>query len=125
MANIGGAGRGLGGSTDRDHLTPPRQALEEAPTGRDLGAGRETIRALCSGVGGDDVPAERLVGDAERLERLVDDRGGRLRRAAARQLPLRRKRKPTHAGAAVARRLADEEQRSMAARVQIGAEPAT
>jgi hypothetical protein len=123
MANIGRAGRSLGDSADRDHLSSPCQALEEALTGRDLGVGRVAIRALGSGVRGDHVPAERVVGDAKRHERLADDRRGRFRRAAPRQLPLRGEGKPADAGASVARRLADEEQRGLAARLQIGPEP--
>jgi len=123
MANIRRAGRSLGDSADRDHLSSPCQALEEPLTGRDLGVGRVAIRALGSGVRGDDVPAEGFAGDAERHERLADDRRGRFRRAAPRQLPLRGEGKSADAGASVARRLADEEQRSVAARLQIGPEP--
>ena len=53
--------------------------------------------------------AKDIVFHAELPQHAMDDRGGGLRRAGARQQSLRRERDAGDASAAVARRLADEE----------------
>src|SRR6478609_12195131 len=68
----------------------------------------------------DDVPAERLPLEAELGERVADDRGRGLGGPTPGQLTLRGERNPRHAGAAIAGRLADEEQRRGFARLQVG-----
>jgi hypothetical protein len=74
-------------------------------------------------VGRVDVLEQDVLGDAELGERPVDDRRGRLGRPGPRQLALRGERQPGDPCAAVARRLADEQEARVAARVEIGLEP--
>jgi hypothetical protein len=72
-------------------------------------------------VGRDDVPAEGF--QLEFVEHAPDDRGRRLGGPAAGQLALRRERDPRDAGAAVAGRLSDEQDRRVGVRVEVLDQP--
>ena len=104
---------------------PPGELGEERPRRGDLCARRRTIRGLRSRMGRDEVPEQDVVLGAELVEDAVDDRRGRLGRAAAGQLPLGRERDPGHPRAAIAGRLADEQNGRVPPRVEVRAEPLT
>jgi hypothetical protein len=107
--------------SDSDNRAPAREAPCEADAVLDLGLRREAIRRLAAGVRRDDVPAEDVGFEAEVAERGADDSRGRLRRARACQLALRRERDATHARTAVARRLPHEQQPCFRAGGEVGA----
>ena len=75
----------------------------------DLGAGRLPVRLRRARMRRDEVPEQDVVLEPELRERPLHDRRGRLRRPAAGQLALGGERNPRDARAAVAGRLADEQ----------------
>src|SRR4051794_23142517 len=109
MADVRGARHGLGETAHGEHEAASRQLLEEVPAGEDFGTRRGAVRTLGARMGGHDVPAERVAGDADLFERRTDNRRRRLRWPGARELPLGGEREAADAGAAVAGRLADEQ----------------
>jgi hypothetical protein len=72
---------------------------------------------------GNDVPEENSVLERELGEHPVDHRRRRLCRPAARELPLGGEGNPGNACAAVARRLADDEDRGVGALLEVCGEP--
>ena len=76
---------------------------------------RSTVRGLGAGMGRDDVPEQHPIHQAEFGQHAVDDRRRGLGRPAARELALRGEGDPRDPGAAVARGLADEQERSLRA----------
>ena len=70
-----------------------------------------------------DIPEQNLVGEAELGQDPVHDRRGRLGGPGSRQLALGREREPGNTGTSVSRRLADEQQRRVGARVEVGGQP--
>jgi hypothetical protein len=108
MANVWGAGDVRGEPADRDDATFAAELLQERQRFADLGRRGAAVRGLGARMCGNDVPAERV--ELELLQRAPHDRRGRLRRASTGHEALGRERDPRDAGAAIARRLADEEQ---------------
>lgn len=109
MTDIRAAERIVCDPADCQHATAGGQLVGEDSTLRDLTPRRSAVRALRSRVRGDDVPEQNVLLRAELGEDAVDDRGRRLRRAVAGEEPLRGERDPGHTRAAIARRLADEQ----------------
>jgi hypothetical protein len=72
---------------------------------------------------GNDVPEENSVLEPELGEHAVNHRRCRLCRPAARELPLGGEGNPGNACAAVARRLADDEDRGVGALLEVCGEP--
>src|SRR5262245_28942464 len=108
--------------SDGDRNSSTDQLLEERRRRPDLAPGRPPVRLLGAGMGRNDVPQEHLVLDAELREHAVDDRRRRLRRTEAGELALRRERDPTYACAAIAGRLAYEDDLRAGLRSEIAAE---
>jgi hypothetical protein len=74
-------------------------------------------------VRGHDVPEQHVLLEAELAERAVDDGGARLGRPGSGQLALRGEREPADSGAAVARRLADEDEARAESALEVPGEP--
>ncbi len=125
MANVRCAKRGLGESAAGQYATSSRQRAGEGQSGFDLGPRGSPVRRRCTGMRGDDVPAEDVLLEPELLEGGTDDRRGRLGRAGAGQLPFGCEGDPGDTGAAVAGGLADEQDRRVAPLVQIARQPFT
>ena len=119
VADVCGSGRGVGDTADRDHEPAARQLLEEAPPGIDFDAGRAPVRGLRARMRGHGIPAERLLLELQLLEDGADDRRGRLGGARPGELALGREGHAAHAGAAVARRFADQQEAGVFVRRQI------
>src|SRR5947199_6435507 len=98
-------------AADRDRAPAARELLEEWASVADLGRGRSAVRGLGAGMRRHHVPEEDVVLETELPEHPVDDRRRRLSWAAAGQLALRGERDSGDARPAVARSLADEEDR--------------
>jgi hypothetical protein len=113
----------VGKPADRQHAPAGGELVREHAALGDLAARRSAIRRLGARMGRHDVPEQHLVAQAELGEDAVDDRGRRLRRARARQLPLGGERDARDAGAAIAGRLADEEERRRRVLLQVRAQP--
>ena len=109
-------------SADADNATARRQHLDEAAARLDLRPGRRTVRRRRARMRGDDVPEQDGALETEVVQRALHDRRRGLRQSRPRQLALRRERKARNAGAAVAGRLADEQQRRACPVREIGAE---
>ena len=123
VADVRSAERSLRNAADRNHPTVTRELTREREPGHDLGARRPAIRERRPGVCGDDVPKEDALLEAELREHPVQDRCRRLGRPLARELALGGERDPGDAGAAVPRRLADEEKVSGGMALEIDHEP--
>jgi hypothetical protein len=108
MADVWGPGDPFGKPPHGENPAAARQFLQERKRVGDLGHSRTAVRSFRARVCRDDVPAERV--ELELPQRPLDDRRSRLRRAASGHLALGRERDARDAGAAIARRLADEEQ---------------
>jgi hypothetical protein len=98
---------------DGQHLPALGELLREDHALRDLEPRREAIRRLRARVGRDDVPEQNRLREPEFGEDTVDDRGRRFGRSRPRQLALGGERNARNAGAPIARRLADEQQRGI------------
>lgn len=109
VAHVGAAERCVRDATDCEHSAPHSKLACEDASLRDFAGRRWAIRGLGARMGRDDVPEQDIVFHAELSQHAMDDRGGGLGRAGARQQSLRRERDAGDASAAVARRLADEE----------------
>jgi hypothetical protein len=112
---------GLGQPSDRDHTPSTCELAGEDEPRVDLRPCGLAIRALRSGMGRDDVPEQQVVSQAEFGEHALDDGRRRFRWTGAAQLPLGGEGKPRDAGAAVARRLAHEQDRSVRACLEVDA----
>ena len=123
MADVRAAEDAVGHAADGDCAAARGELAQERQPALDLGAGGPAIRGRRARVRRDDVPEEDIVLDAELGEDAVDDRRGRLGRAAAGELPLGREGQPGDAGTAVAGSLPDEEDRSGAPLQEVGLEP--
>src|SRR5206468_11902891 len=120
--------RRFGETAHRDDEPPPGEQLEERPRRFDLGCPWTAVRPGLAGqvrMRRNDVPEEHVLVESELLEHAVDDRRRRLGRAAPRQLALRRERNPAHPRAAVAGRLAHEQQLGFRAPLEVVGEPLT
>src|SRR3954463_13494001 len=109
MARVAGVRRagGAGGQPADSHEPPATAELREKPERiAHLDRGRTTVRRRRARMRRYDVPAERV--KFELLQRPVDDRRARLRRAAPGQLALGREREPRHARTPIAGRFTDE-----------------
>ena len=112
MTDVRGSGHSVRDAADPDYVAPTRQLFEEAPAGLDLGAGRAPVRSFAARVRGHGIPAERLLLELELVEDGADDRRGRLGGARPGELALGREGHAADAGAAVARRLPDQQEAS-------------
>ncbi len=124
MPDVRSVERLRGEPPDGDDAAAARQLVEERPggaTSRRVGRRLDEARA---GMRRHDVPEQDVVLDPELREHAVDDRRGRLGGAAPGQLPLGGERDAADAGAAVAGRLADEQDRRVRARREMLARPA-
>jgi hypothetical protein len=72
---------------------------------------------------GDDVPQQDFSFESQLTQHALDDGRGRFRRPRSGQLALRGERDPGEAGSAIARRLADEEDRRLPPRLEVRDEP--
>src|SRR5438105_3063586 len=123
MADVRCAGDLLGEPADGDDPPTGHERGEEAAGVVDLGPGRRPVRARRSGMRRHDVPEQHLLLEPELVQDAVDDRRGRLGRPRPGQLPLGGEGEAAEAGAAVAGRLADEEDRRLTPRVEVVREP--
>lgn len=115
----------MGQTADSDRSAPGRESLEKAHRVTDFGLRRPAIRrrlARTVWMGRDDIPEQHVGLELELGERPVDDRRGRLGRAGAGELALRREGQTTDARAAVAGCFADEQVARVSSPVQIGVE---
>jgi len=112
-----------GEPADGDDLPSSHQGDEKAMRLRDLGSRREAIRGRGPRMRRHDVPEQQVLLEPEVGEHTVDDRRGRLRGPRSGELPLGREGEAADAGAAIAGRLADEEERGAASALEVGAEP--
>src|SRR5215471_4240553 len=111
-------------ASDRDRAAPSGDVGEKGCARLDLASGRSAVRGLGPGVRRHDVPEQHLVLDAELGEDAMDDRCGRLGRAGAGQLALGREGDPADPRAAVAGRLADEDDLCAGSCLEVRAETA-
>src|ERR671936_1150069 len=126
MANGRRPERALCDTADRNYEAVEGELLEERLGRGDLAAGRTPVGVGPRGqvrVRRDDVPAQRLLLELELGEHTADDRRGRLRRPGARELALRHERDTRDPCAAVAGRLADEQEGSLRPRLQVAEQP--
>ena len=117
------AERALGDPPDGDDTPTPCQSSHEPTPGLDLVRGRETVRRRGAWMRRHDVPEEDGDRQTQLCQNALHDRRRRLRRTRAGELPLRGERDPRDAGAAVARRLADEQELRLAPRLEVGDQP--
>jgi hypothetical protein len=123
VAHVRGAGRLVRQASDGDQAAAAGDVFEEENGRCHLIARRppigiRTIRLVW--MGRNDVPEQDLVLDAELPKDTVDDRRRRVGRAGPGQLPLRGERDPAQPGAAVAGRLADEQDGRVTPRLEVG-----
>lgn len=123
VSNRSDAERALRDAADGDDTAPLRERSEEREAGLDLGAFRRSVRRHRSRVRRHDVPEEDVVLDPELAQDAMDDSGGRLRGAGARELALRGERDPRDASAAIAGGLPHEEDRRRRTAFQVAREP--
>jgi len=109
-------------AADGEHATAARELARERQAGFDFGALWCAVRRCRAGMSRHDVPEENGVLKLELFERAVDDRRGRLAGRRAADLAFGRERDPRDARAAVAGRLADEQDRSVGAFVEVAIE---
>lgn len=109
MADIRGSEGVRGHPADGDHATVFGELESKRKPGFDLRFRGSAVGRLGAGMGRDDIPKDSV--DPGLCECPVDDGGGRLRRACAGELALRRERDARDTRAAVARRLAHEQDR--------------
>lgn len=122
MADIRSTQNGVREAADGDHATAVRDPIDEEQSRADLRVSRAAVRvrpARPVRVRRDNVPEQHLLLDPELGEHAVDDRRRRLGRAAAGQLALGGEGDARDPRAAVARRLADEQQRRLLSRAEI------
>src|SRR5262245_24012712 len=113
MTDPGDAERVLGDTADRNDLTPRGEELEERARRLDLVGPWPAIGlglAPPVRVRRHDVPEEHVLIETELVEHTVNDRRGCLGRALPRQLALRGERDSADPRAAIAGRLADEQE---------------
>ena len=125
MAHVLAAERGVRDTTDRDDAAPTRELGEERSACFHLRASGPAVVRLGSGMRRHDVPEEDVVLELQVGERLADDRGRRLRRPGAGELALGREGDPADARAAVAGRLADEDEGRVPPALEVVREAAT
>lgn len=123
VTNRRGAARPLRDAADGDDAPPFREGREELEAGDGLRAGRPAIRGRGTRVHRHDVPEQHVVLDPELAQDAMHDRRGRLGRARAGELALRRERDPRDARATVAGSLPDEENRRVRSACQVGPKP--
>ena len=123
VADVRSGERGLRNAADRDHPAVTSELTHEREPSHDLVARRPAIRERRPRVRGDDVPEEDALLEPELGEHAVQDRRRRLRRPLACELALGGERDPGDAGAAVARRLPDEEKVSCGMAREVDHEP--
>lgn len=112
----------LGDASDCDHAAAARDTREEGGRGFHLAARRAPVGRRTTGLVRmcrHHVPEQDVVLEPEVGEHTVDDGGRRLRGPRPRQLPLGRERDPADTGAAVAGRLAHEQDRGIAPRLEV------
>src|SRR5207245_620050 len=110
MADVRRAERGFRQAADCDHAAASGELTGEGEAGFDLLPGRPPVRGRHPGMRRDDVPAEDVGFEPELRERRADYRRGRLRRARTGELALGCERDAGDSRAAVACRLADEQE---------------
>jgi hypothetical protein len=125
MADVRRRKRPLRDSADREHATTARELSCKGQAGFDFAARRRAVRDGRARVGRHDVPEQDVCLEIELLERAMDDRRRRLRGSGAGDLALRRERDPADARAAIARGLADEENRRVVPTREVRREPRT
>src|SRR5437764_8063411 len=123
MADVGRAENGLGDASNRDHPAASRELSRKRDACGDLAAPGRPVRALGARMRRDDVPEQDALLEAELGQDAVDDRRARFRRADAGQLPFGGEGDPGNPSAAVAGRLADEQERRVATGLEVGAQP--
>jgi hypothetical protein len=123
MADVFGSQSGRRDPPDRHDPAPLGQGLGEREPCGDLGGRRGPVRGLGARMGRDDVPEQHLAGEAQLGQDAVDDRRRGLGRPPAGELSLRRERDPGHPGAAVAGRLAHEQEWRRRTRLEVGGQP--
>jgi len=122
VPDVRGARGELGKAPDGEYRAATGQLPQEGTRRLDLGARRPPVRVVPRGkmrVRRHRVPAEHLLFERKLGQRAADDRGARLRRACPGELPLGGEGDAGDACAAVAGRLADEQQRRVCARGEI------
>src|SRR6266516_504009 len=122
MADVRRVQSGLWDAADRDHAAASSELEREREPSRNLGGARRPVRARGARMRRHDVPEHDTLLEPELGEDAVHDRGARLRRACARELSLRGEWDPGNPRAPVAGGLADEDERRLAAGVEVGGE---
>jgi hypothetical protein len=110
----------VGKAAHRDGTAIDRELVQERQPCSDLESRRAPVRRGRSGMRRDDVPEQHLLLEPELGQDAVDDRRRCLGGAVSGQLALGRERHAGDAGTAVARRLADEQDRSLASAFEVG-----
>src|SRR3954454_916634 len=125
MADVRRFKNGFRDASDGDYAAPSRKRSCEGDSCRNLVPARRAVRALVARMRRDDVPEEDAVLEPELCEHPVDDRRAGFGRAGAGQLALGRERNPGDAGASIPGGLSHQEERRVAAALEVGAEPLT
>jgi len=97
---------------DGDDAPADRESVGKLDARCDLGTRGSAVSQRVSGMRRDDVPEEHVMLQSELVEHAVHDRGGRLRRPTARELPFGRKGDSGHPSTSIARRFSDKKQAS-------------
>src|SRR5207247_10898703 len=87
MTDVRRVERGFRATADGEEAAALREGERERQAGRDLGSARRSVGARGAGMRRHDVPEQDALLEPELGEYAVDDRGARLGRPAARQLP--------------------------------------
>lgn len=117
------AGRGGRETPDGEDAAAAGEGLQKGARGLDLRARGPPVRALGTRMRRDRVPEQHARREPELVERALDDRGRRLRRARAGELALGGEGDAADPGSPEAGRLADEQKRRAVAALEVGAEP--
>ena len=125
MADVFGSQSGRGDPPDGDHPAAGGQGFGEGQASGHLIGRRRAVRGRGAGMGRDDVPEQHLVGQPQFGKNAVDDRRCRLGRPRSRQLAFGGERDPGDPGAAVARRLADQQKWGPGSGLEVGGEAGT